>query len=77
MLKNALLILWPSFLAACVGEMLFFALFDPEELAMAVHVPAPSRIAIYSLGFFFFWFLTGMAAAMTWLLARPAAEVNR
>ena len=76
MLKPAAWILWPSFLAACIGEMLFFALFDPDELVLFWRVIPLSRTAIYSIGFFFFWFFAALSSGMTWLLARPAAEVN-
>lgn len=77
MLKASLWVLWPSFLAACLGEMLFFAMFDPEELVMSWQTPQPSRIAVYSVGFFFFWFLATLSGAMTFLLGRSSDEVNR
>ena len=77
MLKTASSILWPSFLAACIGEMLFFAMIDPNDLLSLWRTSAPSRTGVYSLGFFFFWFLAAMASGMTWLLARSAEEVNR
>ena len=75
--KPALWILWPSFLAACVGELLFFALVDPDELVLAWRVITLSRTAIYSIGFFFFWAIAALSSGLTWLLARSAAEVNR
>lgn len=77
MQKPAMWILWSSFLAACVGEMVFFAIFDPHDLLTSWHSAPPSRITIYSVGFFFFWLLTGMASGLTWVLTRPAEEVNR
>lgn len=75
-LKPALWILWPSFLAACAGELLFFALVDPDELVLVWRVISLSRTAIYSIGFFFFWSVAALSSGLTWLLARPAAEVN-
>jgi hypothetical protein len=53
------LILWPSFLAACVLEVLVFAMVDPAGLHWpgqvgALSVP-PSARAIYTVAFFAFW----------------------
>ena len=31
-MKTAILILWPSFIVGGVGEVLFFTVFDPQEL---------------------------------------------
>src|SRR3954468_14387751 len=68
-------ILWPSFLAAGVGEMLVFAFFDPMELLG--DEAALSRTAIYSLAFLAFWMLMACSSALTWLLQRSADEINR
>jgi hypothetical protein len=57
-MKRALVILWPSFLAAGVAEVLFFTLFDPSDLGA-------SRIAAYSIGFFLFWGLAASSSALT------------
>jgi hypothetical protein len=71
-------VLWSAFLAACVGTMLFFALFDPVLL---MHDEAPptwlaDRRTAYALGFFFFWMMTTLAALMTaWLIdTRPSTD---
>jgi hypothetical protein len=77
MKQRAMWVLWSSFLAACVGEMVFFAIFDPDDLHLLWPVMPPSRIAVYSLGFFFFWFLTMLSGGLTCLLSRTADEVNR
>jgi hypothetical protein len=52
-------VLWPSFFAAGVAAMVFFALVDPLELAETAwpHL-AVSRELGYSLGFFGFWACT-------------------
>jgi hypothetical protein len=59
-MRNAIRILWPSFLVAAAAEMVFFALFDPGELTFFGRPLELSRTAIYSIGFFLFW---GFAAA--------------
>jgi hypothetical protein len=62
-------VLWPSFFAAAVATMVFFAVFDPADLA---DVSWPqfmiSRELGYAIGFFLFWFCTLGASAFTALL---------
>ncbi len=77
MKQHAMWVLWSSFLAACVGEMVFFAIFDPDDLHLLWPIMPSSRIAVYSLGFFFFWSLTALSGSLTSLLSRTADEVNR
>jgi hypothetical protein len=65
--RDVALLLWASFLAACVGTMLFFAVFDPVLLA---HDDAPphwlaDRMTGYACGFFFFWALCSVATLLT------------
>lgn len=66
----AIVVLWPSFLAAGVAEVLFFTVFDPSEFGA-------SRTLAYTAGFFLFWALAASSSALTWFLERGAAEVNR
>jgi len=65
------LVLWPSFLAACVASGLFFAAVDPELLRDAgprvfAHI---DRQAGYALGFLFFWGTAAVASALSVFLA--------
>lgn len=69
-MKRAMNILWPSFLAAGVAEVLFFTAFDPEAFELG-------RLAGYSIGFFGFWALAAGSSALTCFLQRSADEVNR
>jgi hypothetical protein len=70
-------ILWPSFFAAGVATVVFFALFDPVELQVQLfpdwHI---SRELGYTLGFFLFWIACASASLFTWILLRPADSVN-
>ena len=59
---------WPAFLAACVLELLVFALVDPHELQWAGERLALSRQAVYSLAFFAFWAIAAGSSALTALL---------
>jgi hypothetical protein len=69
-------VLWPSFFAAGVATMVFFAIVDPLDLATITW----SRIVVsrelgYTIGFFMFWACTASASAFTALLlvrGRPA-----
>lgn len=69
-MKNAMVILWPSFLAAGAAEVAFFTAFDPADFDA-------SRLGTYSVGFFLFWGLAAGSSALTCLLQKNAAEVNR
>lgn len=68
---------WPSFLMAGVLEMLVFSLVDPTQLHWFGGAPVElSPMAVYTLAFFVFWIVIALAAALSQLLAEPAAEVN-
>lgn len=70
-------ILWPSFFAAGVATMVFFAVVDPLDLATITwpHV-AFSRELGYSIGFFMFWLCTASASLFTALLLRVPARAG-
>ena len=70
-------ILWPSFLAASLATMVFFAVVDPELIHESTAPPLElSRTTGYGLGFFFFWFVTTAASALTAYLLRTAAPAE-
>jgi len=68
-MKKTMVVLWPSFLAAGVAEVLFFTVFDPSDFGA-------SRTLAYTAGFFAFWALAASSSALTCFLERGAAEVN-
>lgn len=71
-------ILWPSFFAAGVATMVFFAVVDPIELRDASWPQATlNRELCYTLGFFMFWLATASASLFTWILLRPASRFNK
>lgn len=71
-------ILWPSFFAAGVATMVFFAFVDPLSLRDMTFPELPlSRELGYTLGFFVFWAATASSSLFTWLLLRPASRFNR
>ena len=65
-------IVWPSFFAAGVATIMFFAVVDPVDLA-AITWPSVeiSRQAGYSIGFFMFWLCTFSACLFTAMLIAP------
>lgn len=71
-------ILWPSFFAAGVASMLFFAVIDPLALRDITFPELElSRMAGYTIGFFLFWAATAGSSLFTWLLLRPASRFER
>ncbi|OGB20797.1 MAG: hypothetical protein A3I66_19485 [Burkholderiales bacterium RIFCSPLOWO2_02_FULL_57_36] len=74
MLRLALVVLWPSFLVTIVAEGFFFSFFDPHDLAIGGdHTDLPA-IAIYTLGFFFFWVFCSLASMLTYYLTAPGPQ---
>ncbi|MEM7359056.1 MAG: hypothetical protein AAF431_08165 [Pseudomonadota bacterium] len=63
------IVLWISFISAGVATMLFFATFDPVEIAQLATFPLTiDRTAGYSLGFLLFWLLLVVnSGAILWL----------
>jgi hypothetical protein len=66
--RNIVRISWAAFLAACFGDMVFFAFIDPSFLEVS-GIPS-GRFAAYSVGFLFFWGLGAIAAATVVLLVQ-------
>jgi hypothetical protein len=75
-MKQAMLILWPSFIVGGIGEVLFFTVFDPKELYLFGEPASLSRLAVYSIGFFLCWAFAAASSAFTCFLQRGADEVN-
>lgn len=75
-MRPSLLLIWPSFLVACVLEMLVFTVLDPHSLHWLGRPLEMSRQAVYTLAFFVFWGAIMTACGLTLFLLKPAAEVN-
>ena len=68
-------ILWPSFFAAGVMTMVFFAFVDPLDLRdITFHDLELSREAGYTIAFFMFWAATASSSLFTWILLRPSSR---
>lgn len=66
--------LWPSFLAASVATMFFFAFVDPDLFGASPARPQwlSSRTAGYAVGFFFFWAICILSSSLTLYLVRTS-----
>ena len=66
------IVLWPSFLAAALETMFFFAVFDPVDIGEGTALAdlVANHNAGYALGFFFFWAFTTLSGALALYLAR-------
>lgn len=70
-------VLWPSFFAAAAATGVCFSLVDPITVSeQSFPNWQLSRELGYTLGFFAFWLATASSSLFTWLLLRPASEVN-
>lgn len=74
MARLLMAVLWPSFLVAIVAEGFFFSFFDPQDLLLADAHPNLSPRAVYTLGFFCFWFFCSLASVLTCYLLRVPNE---
>ncbi len=73
--QDTAITLWPSFLAASVGTLFFFAFFDPAVFGEGATPPdwlADRRMVGYAVGFFFFWAICTLSSALTLYLVRTA-----
>lgn len=70
-MRSMIWILWPSFAAAAIAEILFFAVADPQQLYWMGLPVNFSASATYSLGFLFFWMICAGSSVMTYLLLPP------
>jgi hypothetical protein len=69
------IVVWSGFLAASLATMLCFAFIDP--LALRRGEPPEwwtTRLHVYAIGFFFFWLIGLIAAALCLQLAKARRE---
>lgn len=72
-MRGAIAVLWPSFIVGGIGEVLFFTVFDPQELYLFGEPTSLSRLAVYSVGFFLCWLFAATSSAFTLFLSRSNA----
>ena len=66
---------WSSFLAACLGDLFFWAFVAPENLlGESYDGQAPDRLGIYTLAFLALWLLAALSSALALYLNRITHE---
>jgi hypothetical protein len=71
-------VVWPSFFAAGIATIVFFAVVDPIALATITWPDIQiTRPAGYSIGFFMFWLCTISACLFTAMLVAPPLPERR
>ena len=69
-------VLWPSFIMAGIATILTFAYIDPGVL-LHCGPDEDCRMRAYSIGFFFYWALTGFSSFFTCFFLRPCENFNK
>lgn len=68
-------VVWISFLAACVGTFVIFAILDPDALNDAWVLPwEMGRRLAYSLGFLFLFVVSLIASGLTVFMIRTGPD---
>jgi hypothetical protein len=76
MLRLFMIVLWPSFLVAIVGEGLLFSLLDPFSSSLADRKEVLPPIATYTIGFFLLWGVCALSSMLTWYLSGTPKKAN-
>ncbi|MCX7055836.1 MAG: hypothetical protein NTZ79_01225 [Proteobacteria bacterium] len=76
--RDVAIVLWPSFLAAAIETMFFFAIFDPVDLGEGTALAdlVANHNAGYAIGFFFFWAFTTLSGALSLYLTRTETAAS-
>lgn len=74
--QRLMAVAWPAFMAACLLELMVFAVADPLDFHWAGGPLGWSRQAVYTIAFFAFWLVSFAACAFTMLLRMTPTEVN-
>ena len=69
-------ILWPAFITAVFGEMVFFPFIDPQELYLLGQPVFWSPVAVYSTGFLMLWALTSLTSWLCYFFQKPLLEAE-
>lgn len=75
-MKRWAVMLWSSFLAGGLAEVLFFTVIDPIQLYFFGHEVELGPLATYSLGFLFFWLLALASSALSLFLLADEEELS-
>ena len=68
-------VIWPSFLMAGLGTILFFSAIDPGEMSSPAWFVNLSRLEAYTAGFMFLWLLGIFACLLTRYFQKPEDRI--
>jgi hypothetical protein len=74
--RTLMVVAWPAFLAACLLELLVFAVVDPLDLRWAGQSLAWSRADVYTAAFFVFWAAACAGCGLSSFLGVAAADLQ-
>lgn len=74
--RTLMVVAWPAFLAACLLELLVFAVVDPLDLRWAGQSLGWSRPDVYTAAFFAFWAAAMVGSGLSSFLRLAPAEIN-
>ncbi|GGY25036.1 hypothetical protein [Paludibacterium paludis] len=75
-MQRAILLLWPSFMIACLATAAFFSVFDPFELKLHGVQLFEDKRAAYTLFMLVTWALGALNTGIVLLLEKPGSEIN-
>lgn len=76
-MQRIILVLWPSFIAAGVMDIVLFTLLDPIALSYQDAPLFTTRLSAYSWGFFLFWLFGAVSSALTCYFQCSATQLNK
>lgn len=74
LIQRVIAILWPSFLMAGIGTVLFTTAFDPAVIFMDYDI---SRLGSYTICFFLLWVFGAATATATCYFLKPCEAMNK
>jgi hypothetical protein len=75
--RTLMVVAWPAFLAACLLELMVFAVVDPLDLRWAGRALGWSRADVYTVAFFVFWLAAAAGCALSSFLRIAPDDTRR
>ena len=75
--RKCMTVMWPSFLAAAVLELIVFGLVSPQDLHWGDAQLGIGAMGTYTVAFFLFWAIAGLSSYLTTTLSRTCEDLNR
>lgn len=74
--RKCMTVMWPSFLAAGVLELVVFGLVSPEDFKWGDAQLGIGAVGVYTVAFFLFWAIAGLSSYLTTTLSRTCEDLN-